>query len=493
MMRMAAANGVRQGVTLTVLAVGGTAFGLLQSMVAPVLPLLQREFDTTQSAVTWVFTGYLLSASVCTPVLGRLGDMVGKKKVLVGALAALAIGCLMAALASSLPVMIAARVIQGAGGGLLPLSFGIIRDEFPREAVPRAIGAVSAMLGAGGAAGLVVAGPIVDALDLTWLFWTPMVAVAAAGLAAHLFIPESPIRAPGPINWPAAGLLSGWLIALLVAVSQAPAWGWLSQGVLGLLAAAAVLFLLWVLVEARAAVPLIDMRMMRIRAVWATNVVAVVFGFAMYAGFAFVPQFLQTPPSTGYGFGATVTESGLMSLPQAIASFLLGLSAGGIAQRIGSKRLLIVGAGLTALGYSLFTVVHQERWEVYPLTALMGAGFGLAFAAMSNLVVAAVPPSQTGVASGMNANLRTIGGAIGAAVMASVVTAQTGAGGWPMESGYVAGFSMVSAALVLSALAALLVPAVRCDPVTRVEPDVPMRHPEAGLVAGGTLVGDGPE
>jgi MFS family permease len=206
-----------------------------------------------------------------------------------------------------------------------------------------------------------------------------------------------------------------------------------------------------------------------------------------------VPEFLQTPPSTGYGFGATITESGLMSLPQTVASFLLGLSAGRIAQRIGSRRLLVVGAALSALGYTLFTVVHQERWEIYPLTALMGAGFGLAFAAMFNLVVAPVPASQTGVASGMNANLRTIGGAIGAAVMASVVTAQPGPSGLPAESGYVAGFSMLSIALVLSALAALLIPVARRDPVTRAEPDVPLRHPEAGLVAGGTLVGDGPE
>lgn len=490
---MTAAIGVRRGVTLTVLAVGGSAFGLLQSLATPVLPLLQREYGTSQSAVTWVLTGYLLSASVCTPVLGRLGDMIGKKKVLVAALTALAAGCLMAALAPSLPVMIAARVIQGAGGGLLPLSFGIIRDELPREAVPRAIGAISSMLAAGGAAGLVVAGPIVDALDHTWLFWLPMVAVAGAALAAHLFIPESPIRAPGRINWPATGLLSGWLITLLVGVSQAPAWGWASPRVLGLLAAAVVLFAVWVLVEARAEVPLVDMRMMRVRAVWATNLVAVLFGFAMYAGFAFVPQFLQTPTSTGYGFGATITESGLMSLPQTVASFLLGLSAGPIAQRMGSRRLLVVGAALTAGGYTLFTVVHQERWEIYPLTALMGAGFGLAFAAMSNLIVSAVPASQTGVASGMNANLRTIGGAIGAAVMASVVAAQVGPSGLPAESGYVAGFSMLSIALALSALAALLIPAVRRDPVTRAEPDVPMRHPEAGLVAGGTLVGDGPE
>jgi MFS family permease len=232
------------------------------------------------------------------------------------------------------------------------------------------------------------------------------------------------------------------------------------------------------------------MRMMRIRAVWATNLVALLSGVAMYAAFAFLPQFLQTPSVAGYGFGASVTESGLLVLPQTVASFVLGLVSGPLAQRIGSKLVLVLGASISALGYLSFVLLHGTPVEIVGGSLVMGAGFGLAFAAMSNLIVAAVPPGQTGVASGMNANIRTVGGAIGAAVMASVVTAGAAPGDLPRESGYTHGFLLLTGALVLSAIAALLIPAVRRDPVTHLEPDVELRHPEAALIAGGTLVGD---
>jgi EmrB/QacA subfamily drug resistance transporter len=479
--------------TFAVLAAGVMAFALLQSLVIPVLPTVQEELGASQADVTWVLTAYLLSASIFTPIMGRLGDMTGKKRMFVVALAALALGCLLAAVASSLTVMIAARVIQGIGGGVLPLAFGIVRDEFPEDKVPGAVSAIASMAAAGAGVGLVLAGPIVELLGYSWLFWFPFIVLIVAAAGAHFFVPESRVRTAGRINWVAALLLSGWLVALLLPVSQAPSWGWGSPLVLGLLATAVVLLVLWVVVESRARYPLIDMRMMRLRAVWTTNLVALLIGVAMYAAFAFLPQFLQTPPSAGYGFGASVTESGLMVLPQTAASFFLGLYSGRLGQRFGSKNVLFVGALISAVGYLLFALVHGQRWEIYVFAVVMGAGFGVAFASMSNLIVAAVPKEQTGVASGMNANIRTIGGSIGSAVMASVVTAHAGAGGLPEESGYTNGFLLLAGALVLAAVAALFIPPVRRDPVTHQEPDVPLRHPEAALVAGGTLVGDDPE
>src|SRR4051794_36195593 len=161
--------------TYAVLAVGVVAFALLQSLVAPILVTLQHALNTNQVDVTWVLTAYLLSAAVCTPIIGRLGDMTGKKRMLVLTLCVLALGCLISALASSLPLMLVGRVIQGAGGGVLPLAFGIVRDEFPAAKVPGAVGTISALLAAGGAVGTVIAGPINDALDYHWLFWLPLV------------------------------------------------------------------------------------------------------------------------------------------------------------------------------------------------------------------------------------------------------------------------------------------------------------------------------
>ena len=473
-------------VTFAVLVLGIAAFALLQSLVIPVLTTVQQELHTTQGTVTWVLTAYLLSASIMTPILGRVGDMKGKERVFVASLVALAVGSLLAALAPSIEVMIVARVIQGAGGGMVPVAFGIIRDEFPSEKVTGAVGALAALTAIGAGLGIVLAGPIVNVLDYHWLFWLPMILTTVAALAAVLFVPESPVRAPGRISWLPAVLLSAWLVALLVALSEAPAWGWGSSRVLGLLAAAVVLAAGWMIAELRATTPLIDMHMMRRTAVWTNNLVALLIGMGMYATFAFLPEFVQTPTAAGYGFGASITRSGLMLLPATITMFVVGMSVGRLARRLGGKVLVIAGCLIGSLAMAVLAFAHGHEWEIYLSTALMGIGFGLAFAAMAALVVAAVPTSQTGVASGMNANIRTIGGSIGAAMMASIVTSQLAPSGLPKESGYTIGFAVMAGWLVLAALAGLLIPSVRRLRQMADEPE----HSEMAMVAGGTIVGD---
>jgi EmrB/QacA subfamily drug resistance transporter len=473
-------------VTFAVLAMGIGAYALLQSLVIPVLTTVQHDLHTSQDTVTWVLTAYLLSASIFTPILGRIGDMMGKKRVFVFTLVALAVGSLLAALTSSIGIMIVARVIQGVGGGMIPVAFGIIRDEFPAEKVAGAVGALAALTAVGAGLGIVLAGPIVDALNYHWLFWLPMILTVAAAVLAVLVVPESPVRNPGRISWPPALLLSGWLVALLVALSEAPDWGWASGRVLGLLAAAVVLALVWVFAELRAATPLIDMTMMRRRGVWTNNLVALLIGVGMYATFAFLPEFVQTPSVAGYGFGASITRSGLMLLPSTITMFATGMFVGKLTRRLGGKVLVISGCLVGAVAMSILAFAHAQQWEIYLSTALMGIGFGLAFSAMSALIVAAVPASQTGVASGMNANIRTIGGSIGSAAMASIVTSHLADSGLPKEAGYTTGFAALTGCLVLAALAGLLIPALRGLGQRGGE----MEHAEMSLVAGGTIVGD---
>jgi predicted MFS family arabinose efflux permease len=335
----------------------------------------------------------------------------------------------------------------------------------------------------------VIAGPIVDAMSYHWLFWIPMIMLTAAAVAAKLIVPESPVRTAGRLNWGAAVLLSAWLVALLVPISEAPDWGWGSARVIGLLALALVLGVAWVVVETRSTYPLVDMRMMRIPTVWTTNLVAFLFGVGMYATFAFLPQFLQTPPSAGYGFGVSITESGLILLPASIAMFVLGIASGPLSKRFGAKAVLVAGALISVLTFVMLTFARDQQWEVVLAMVVEGVGFGLAYAAMSNLIVQGVPPEQTGVASGMNANIRTIGGSIGAAVMSSIVTSTAHHGGFPTDSGYTRGFALLTVCTIAAALAAMLVPATvrRADAGPTEDP---MRHAELGLLAAGTLVGD---
>ncbi|MDV6271129.1 MFS transporter [Rhodococcus globerulus] len=477
-------------VTFVVLCLAVVAFALLQSLVTPVLPTIERELHATQTTVTWVLTAYLLSASIFTPILGRLGDMTGKKRMFVVALIALTVGSLLAAVATSLPIMIVARVIQGVGGGVLPLAFGIIRDEFPPHKVASAVGVIAALSAVGAGLGIVLAGPIVSLLSYRWLFLIPLIITALAAIATQILVPESRVTTPGKINWLTATLLSGWLVALLLAVSQAPSWGWRSAKVLVLVAVAVGIAVVWVIAESRSANPLIDMRMMRIRSVWTANLVALLLGVGMYASFGFLPQFLQTPAGYGYGFGASVTESGLMLLPLTIGMFVLGMYTSRLAERFGSKNVLAVGALIAAIGFFVVALMHSYKWDIYLATAIIGVGLGLAFSAMPNIVVAAVPAEQTGVASGMNANIRTIGGSLGAAVMASIVTVGASHSGVPQESGYTNGYLMLGSVCVLAAFAALLVPKLPgSETVLGRETSPEPRHGELAMTAGGTVVG----
>jgi EmrB/QacA subfamily drug resistance transporter len=489
---MSDGGGTNTRATFTVLMTSVLAYSLLQSLVFPVLPTIQASLHTSQNTVTWVLTAYLLSASIFTPIIGRLGDMFGKAGMLVFALLALAVGSLLGALADSITVMIVARAIQGIGGGVLPLAFGIVRDEFPAEKVPGVVGILAGVTAAGGGLGTVIAGPIVSLLDYHWLFWIPMIVLFPAALAAHLVVPRSDNRVPGRINWPAVILLSGWLIALLLAVSEAPTWGWGSPKVIGLMLLSVVVGVAWTAVETRSENPLIDMTMMRIPVVWTTNLVAFLFGVGLYATSAFVPEFSQTPSSAGYGFGASITHSGLLMLPMGGIMFILSFAAGPLTSRFGGKALLLSGSVASIGTFVMLTLFHAHQWQVLVAMSFQGIGFGLAFAAMSSLVVEGVPASQTGVASGMNANIRTIGGSIGAAVVSTVITASAHHGGRPTNAGYTHGFGVLAIATVAAALAAILVPSARRR-LTPAERRQSMPHAELGLVAGGTLVGADPE
>ena len=432
---------------------------MLQSLVVPALPTLQQDLHTTPTGVTWIFTSYLLAASVATPIAGRLGDMFGKKRTLVVVLAGLGGGTLLAALATTLPVMIGARTIQGLGGAIFPLAFGVIRDEFPRERVAGGIALVSGLLGIGGGLGIVLAGPILAHLDYHWLFWIPFGVISVTAVATMLIVPESPIRAPGTVNWTGAVLLTLWLVCLLVSISEAPRWGWLSARTIGLLVAAAVLAVVWIRVEARSHCPLVDMQMMRLRGVWTTNLAGFLIGFGMYSSFVLIPQFVQTPTSNGYGFGSSVTQAGLFLIPSTMMMLIAAPLGGRLSGRYGSKVPLVLGATITMLAFVLLALAHSAHWQIYLASMLLGTGVGFSFASMANLIVEAVRPDQTGVATGMNAVMRTIGGAIGGQVAASILSASLLADGMPKEQGYTLSFTIMALALAASVVASLAVPA----------------------------------
>jgi EmrB/QacA subfamily drug resistance transporter len=456
-------------VTLWLLALASLAYALQQTLVVPALPLLGRDLHTSTTWVTWVFTGFLLSSAVLTPLVGKLGDTHGKKRLLVISLAGFAAGTVVCAVASSIALLVAGRIMQGVGGAILPLAFGIVRDELPRERVGVGLGLISAMLGVGAGFGLVMSGLILQAMSWPWLFWIGTVPIVVALALVWWLVPESPVRTPSRLDWRGALALSAGLVALLLALSEGQRWGWVSPLTLGVFGAALVVLCLWVWIELRVPQPMVQIGMMRERTVFWTNVAAVLAGFALYGTYLLVPTFVQMPRGlpaalaarVHYGFDASVVVAGLFLLPASIVMLVVGPAGGVVERRLGARAVNLAGLVVLTLGAGVLALLHSEAWQIVLAMALIGCGVGTVYAMLAKLIVDAVEPAVTGVAVGMNTVMRTIGGVIGgqigAALLSSITIAGT-AGVVPAEGGFTATFWISAGAGLLGAAGMLMVP-----------------------------------
>ena len=442
------------------LSLGGLSFAVLQSLVAPALGTIGQDLGVETSDASWVLTAYLLSAAVLTPILGRLGDMVGKRKVLIVILALLLVGTVLAALAPNLLVLIFGRILQGAAGAVMPLSIGIVRDELPKERVSVTIGLLSAIFGIGAGVGIVAAGPIVEALSWHWLFWLPAILVAIALLGAIFGIPESKVRTPGRLDFVGTAILSISLVSLLLAISEGAKWGWGDGKTIGLIILGAVGLVVFVFVELRVANPLIDISLFQHRGVWTAHVAALAFGFAMFGTFILVPTLLQLPTVLGFGFGKTVTESGLYLLPTVVAMVISGVVAGILIRRIGPKIPMIIGAVAVTAAFVIPAIAHGEEWQILVSGVLTGIGIGMALAATSNAIVESVPAAQTSEAISANTVLRTIGSSVGTAVIAALISSSVTPQGTPTDDAFTIGFWASAGVGVLAVIAALAAPSL---------------------------------
>jgi MFS family permease len=281
----------------------------------------------------------------------------------------------------------------------------------------------------------------------------------------HFLVPESPIKTRSRVDVPGAVLLSLGLVAMLVALSEGERWGWLSAPVLGLFLLSAASLVAWVRVELRVPEPMVDMRMMANRPVLYANLTALITGLAMFGTFAVVPQLVQLPnglpPSLAaladYGFGASATVTGLYLVPGAVAGFFTGPLSGVLARRFGPHVPMAIGVGLAALGFGLLVPFHDTSLQLLLGLGIAGAGIPMSFAAMANVIVQSVRPSETGVATGMNTVMRTVGGVIGGQVVAAILAADTiGATSIPAESAFTTAFAIAAAGSAIAIVVALL-------------------------------------
>jgi MFS family permease len=446
-------------VVVVMLAIVSASYSLVLSLVNPALQPLRAEFHTSQTGVGWVLTAYLLSSAVLTPFLGRVGDHVGREHLLVATTGLLAAGSVIAAVAPNLGVLLVGRVMQGAGGAILPLAFGILRRVLPADRVGGAVGTVAALSSVGGGLGLVLAGPILSGLGIRWLFWVPAILNGVVALLLCRTVRSSPrVHVRGRVNFAAAAVMAVSLVCFLLPLSLGDTWGWGSGRTVGLFVAALAFGTGWVVMELRSDAPLIDMRIMRLPAVWTANLASLLFGVGLYSAMGYLPSFLQTPAGAGYGFGASITISGLLTLPLTIGMLVTGLATAPLARRLPIRVLMVLGAVPPVVLFLILAFAHEQRWEILVGGVIGGLGFGIALSALSAHVVNAVPHAHTGAAAGMNANIRTIGGAIGAAIVATVLGSHAGPAGVPNEHGWVVAFVVLAIAAAIGAATCLLIP-----------------------------------
>ncbi|MER5887936.1 MFS transporter [Streptomyces sp. NPDC001941] len=454
----------RANTVVAVLAFAGIVVSLMQTLVIPLVPQLPDLLHASASDATWAVTATLLASAVATPVVGRLGDMYGKRRMLLVSLVMLTAGSVVAALADSLTPMIVGRALQGLSAGVIPLGISIMRDELPAEKLASATAVMSASLGVGGALGLPAAALIADHYDWHVLFWVSAVAGALALVLVSALVAESKVRTGGRFDVVGALGLSAALVCLLLAISKGAAWGWGSGTTLGLFAAAVAVLLVWGAFQLRTPHALVDLRVAARRQVLFTNLASASFGFSMFAMALVLPQLLQLPTATGYGLGKSLLMSGLVMAPQGLVMMATAPLSARISRASGPKVTLILGALIVAGGYLLNTVLMAEVWQLVLVSCVIGAGVGLAYGSMPALVMGAVPVSETAAANSLNTLMRAIGTSVSSAVAGVILAQLTIAFGpvrLPSQNGFRTVMAVGAGAALLAALAASFIPRQR--------------------------------
>ncbi len=451
----------RANLVVGVLAFAGIVVSLMQTLVIPLIPALPGLLHASAADATWAITATLLAGAVATPTVGRLGDMYGKRRMLLLSLGALVAGSTIGALSDSLAPMVAGRALQGLAAGVIPLGISIMRDELPAERLGSATALMSASLGVGGALGLPAAALLAENADWHVLFWTSAgLGLVVVGLVVAL-VPESPVRTGGRFDVPGAAGLSIALISLLLAISKGADWGWVSPATLGLLAVAVVVLLLWGRWELRTAQPLVDLRTTARRQVLLTNIASAVFGFAMFAMSLVLPQLLQLPSATGYGLGKSMLVVGLVMAPSGLVMMALAPVSARISRTRGPKTTLMLGAVVVAAGYALGIGLMSATWQLVVVSSTIGAGIGLAYGAMPALVMGAVPVSETAAANSLNTLMRSIGTSVSSATAGLVLARLTidfGPVSLPSQNGFRLVLAMGSAAALIALAVAAFLP-----------------------------------
>ncbi|MFE6887786.1 MFS transporter [Streptomyces sp. NPDC057694] len=455
----------RSGAVVATLALAGTTAAIMQTLVTPLIAELPQILDTSSSNAAWVITVTLLVSGVCVPVSGRLGDLIGKRRMMLICAVPLIVGSVVCALSSSLVPMIVGRGLQGMGMGMVPLGIALLRDVVPTEKLSGSIALVSASMGIGGAIGLPIAAAVAQYANWRVLFWGSAVLALIVGALIFAIVPDVPAGAKGQrFDAPGAVGLAIGLVSLLLAISKGADWGWTSGTTLGLFAVAVVALFTWGFYELRTRDPLVDLRTTARPRVLFTNAASILIGVGMYSFMLIAPQLLQFPKATGYGLGQSMLAAGLWIAPGGIMMMLISPLGGKLINARGPKTALICGALVIALGYGVALPLMGTAWGIMLAGIVINSGVALAYGSMPALIMSSVPLSETAAANGFNTLMRSLGTTIGSAVIGVVLAQMTiSMGGFTFasENGFRTGLAIGCGVALVSAAVATLIPALR--------------------------------
>jgi len=445
---------------IVALSLGALDLGLEQSIVLPALPALAQHYGASLIEIGWFASVFFIAAVAAVPLLGRLGDLHGQRRVLFLALIAFATGSLLCATTSSIDVAIAGRAIQGVGSAVGPLALGIARDTLPRDRLPQAIGAIVGAASMGGALGFLLSGLLSDQFSPAAIFWFLCAFAVVLLVATAVFVPASS-HAQGQLDLAGSLLLPAGLVALALAISKGSNWGWSSSRTAGLAVVAAFLLAFFAIVELRAPHPLVDVAVVARRPFRNANVCALLFGFAFFIALVVIPQIGAMPEASGYGLALSTTEIGLLLTPTGVAALAAGWAGGRIVDLVGPRMLVASGSVVAGAAYLALTVFHRSVAALATGSAAIGISWGLILTGIYYAVMRSVAPDSAGVGAAVTVTMRNIGVAIGAQAAFAVITGVGLTGRFPSESGFTRAFAMGAIGAGAMLIAAAFLPGKR--------------------------------
>ncbi|MFF4771663.1 MFS transporter [Microtetraspora fusca] len=449
---------------LVAVIVAVVSYGLMQTMLVPTVGVLQHSLNAGPAAVSWaVLSATLLSSAILTPLISRLGDGHGKRRVMLTVLVVYLVATLGGALSWDIGALIAFRAAQGVSLSLLPLAFGIVRESMPAVRVPGALGLTSAVVGGSAGIALLGGGLITDLAGWRWLFVAGAAMIVAALVLVWRNVPESPERTSIRLDWPGMLSLSAGLLMALLGLTQGASWGWGSPTVIVLLVGGPAVLALFLWIESRVPHPLFPPFLLVRRPIAAVHAIAFLIGANQFVFYVLVPRFAQTPPGSGgladYGFGMSVTGAALVMLPGTVVMLPANALAARVEARWGRVAAPALGMLTAAAGAVALALAHARVWQFVVFVVVLSVGWGLVMSSLPRLVGGTAPPEHTAGANGVNTVARTVGGAVGSQVAAAVLATMTVPGTEaPAPPGYTASFLIAAGAAMFGAA---LVPLLR--------------------------------